>query len=914
MKRLSYLLTLLLMFPMVGEAQTVIASSSIDKTKQITFTGKIVDAQTGEPLPFVQINHIYKYANTDSLIIRNFVSDKAGNIKFQSPRTMNNRIEVVCLGYKVLTRMLNEAGNKLNGSITGIMINQTQPKIYNQFDLGVLKLEPDVEQVDEVVVKARLELFKRVGDTLMVYPRAVKQLEGDDLMDLLKRHPSFYVDDNGTIYVDGKPIERAMLNNKHVFGEDIKTMVHSIMAKEAGLIKVYDEIDETSEILNGKEFARKRKVMNVITFKDFNMFKGGEVYLEAGVYADKDADGERQYMHEAKGKIGQYASNFRISAEGNTKATAFPQKTKDTGAGLNAEVSSPDLLKMVNTKYKFNKNVLEQESRTEQFYFPSTYFESQTANQSYKSIDDKNTHKFDISGKYVIKEKISMMGSYTGSVGNSYNQSQSISNLYRNGEQLSYMQQIRESNSKNDAHEVNLELTKSLKKLGSLQLRVRGEYQKKEGDGIRIDTSNSSEVIKKQVFNIYSNSPYIRINPQLTYSKNFQNLMLGYESAVIYQQTDRSNKAVNQLTGQIDTIATQDMLERNIKFSNKLRFSGQIGDGNLFVTHITYNNYKYKLEEKFPGNVHTDKNFHSLDGYVNFVYDRLSFVFMASDNSFSSQNLSSRLKDSNPMNLSVGNPNLKMGKTYKFSGNLNLNEVLRLKTEYSVITNPVLQTRRYFETNTILPEYNNYEALAGAILTTPVNANSYKSFQVEVASNSRRGKVLLRGYLNYTFENPETDLLGEITRSYTNRAMGSLSLISNFSSSFRLDITNSTSYNHTEIKSKEPLTNSWISNNLVGKTSFNLFYRLLVNADYRYSYNYNSRSKQTINLQSLNASVDYRIFSNRRGVISLKAYNLLNTKSSLTTTNTDIYIQNTYRPENSTLVSVSFQYKFGVEE
>lgn len=256
MKRLSYLLTLLLMFPMVGEAQTVIASSSIDKTKQITFTGKIVDAQTGEPLPFVQINHIYKYANTDSLIIRNFVSDKAGNIKFQSPRTMNNRIEVVCLGYKVLTRMLNEAGNKLNGSITGIMINQTQPKIYNQFDLGVLKLEPDVEQVDEVVVKARLELFKRVGDTLMVYPRAVKQLEGDDLMDLLKRHPSFYVDDNGTIYVDGKPIERAMLNNKHVFGEDIKTMVHSIMAKEAGLIKVYDEIDETSEILNGKEFAR----------------------------------------------------------------------------------------------------------------------------------------------------------------------------------------------------------------------------------------------------------------------------------------------------------------------------------------------------------------------------------------------------------------------------------------------------------------------------------------------------------------------------------------------------------------------------------------------------------------------------------------------------------------------------------
>ena len=89
---------------------------------------------------------------------------------------------------------------------------------------------------------------------------------------------------------------------------------------------------------------------------------------------------------------------------------------------------------------------------------------------------------------------------------------------------------------------------------------------------------------------------------------------------------------------------------------------------------------------------------------------------------------------------------------------------------------------------------------------------------------------------------------------------------------------------------------------------------MMVNADYTYNYNYNSQSKKTNNTQTLNASIDYRIFSNRRGLVSVNVYNLLNTKSSLTTTSTDLYIQNTYRPENSTLFTVSFRYKFGVEQ
>ena len=232
--------------------------------------------------------------------------------------------------------------------------------------------------------------------------------------------------------------------------------------------------------------------------------------------------------------------------------------------------------------------------------------------------------------------------------------------------------------------------------------------------------------------------------------------------------------------------------------------------------------------------------------------------------------------------------------------------------KYKVTTNSILSSRRYFETNTILPEYGDYEALAGAVLITPINANNYNSFDISAMSYSKRGAILVRGELNHTFENPEVDLLGKIVRSYTHRTNSNLSLLSNFSHTFRLDITNQISCNYSKIKAEELQKNNWINNRLICKANLELFYRMMINADYTHNYSYNSQTRKTNNSQTLNASINYRIFSDRRGLVSLNAYNLLNTKSSFRTTSTDLYIQNTYRPENSTLFTVSFRYKFGV--
>ena len=192
------------------------------------------------------------------------------------------------------------------------------------------------------------------------------------------------------------------------------------------------------------------------------------------------------------------------------------------------------------------------------------------------------------------------------------------------------------------------------------------------------------------------------------------------------------------------------------------------------------------------------------------------------------------------MSLRLGNPHLKMGKNYAFTCDYTLQDIIRLHFQYKFVTNPILFSRRYFSTNTTLSEFGGYEALAGAVLTTPINAKSYDNISLSVTGATKRGAILAKGSLNYTFENPETDLLGNIFRSYAHRLNADLALFSNFSQTFRLDVTNRISYNYVKINAEELQKNSWIRNNLMAKASLNLFYRMMINANYMYNYNYNS--------------------------------------------------------------------------
>ena len=108
--------------------------------------------------------------------------------------------------------------------------------------------------------------------------------------------------------------------------------------------------------------------------------------------------------------------------------------------------------------------------------------------------------------------------------------------------------------------------------------------------------------------------------------------------------------------------------------------------------------------------------------------------------------------------------------------------------------------------------------------------------------------------------------------------------------------------------------NAIIGHHLNCNAQVHLFGRCFFRADYNYTNSYNTRLRRTQQINRLNGSLDVRVFSDRKGVISLNAYNVFDSRASITEAVEDLGIRSVYNPTNSTLFTVSFKYKFGVEQ
>lgn len=121
-----------------------------------------------------------------------------------------------------------------------------------------------------------------VGDSILFFPKAVKTMHGDPVLEILKRMPGVEVTDNGSVVIAGKTVSRTYVNGKLLFGDDVLKPLTEIAVEDAAGIYSYEEEDGEAEILHGKN-ASKRRVINVVTFKDFEKMLSGSLNAAGGV-------------------------------------------------------------------------------------------------------------------------------------------------------------------------------------------------------------------------------------------------------------------------------------------------------------------------------------------------------------------------------------------------------------------------------------------------------------------------------------------------------------------------------------------------------------------------------------------------------------------------------------------------------
>ena len=252
--------------------------------RPLSISGQLLDADTREP---VQLVTIQLFAAPDSTFVGGTISDEKGNFSLQAPSNGTYRLKFSFVGYQTMQREVT------------LRRNQNQ-------DLGDLLLSPDAITLKEAVVTGRAAQIVVRKDTLVYNPEAYRTPEGSPIEELIKRMPGAEVDDDGNITVNGKKIEKILLDGKEFMLGDVETALKNLPVSIIQNVKFYDQQSDQARI-TGIEDGNKQAVL------DFTVKKG----MNRGYMTNLDLGAGTKHRYASRGMGSSFTDKMRFVLMGN---------------------------------------------------------------------------------------------------------------------------------------------------------------------------------------------------------------------------------------------------------------------------------------------------------------------------------------------------------------------------------------------------------------------------------------------------------------------------------------------------------------------------------------------------------------------------------------------------------------------
>lgn len=208
-------------------------------------------------------------------------------------------------------------------------IDLTNPKV----DLGDIFLDFNVATLDEVVVKSRAPITVK-KDTLEFNVKSFKTKKDANIEDLLKELPGVEVDEDGRITVNGKEVNKILVNGKPFFGDDPTIATRNLTKEIVEKIQVTDTKTD-DEAFAGEEGDKENKTINLTIAEENN--KGVFGRVAGGVGTDE--------RFEFAGIVNVFDNDRRVSVLGggnnlNSAGFSFGEIRKFFGGGRSLFVNS----------------------------------------------------------------------------------------------------------------------------------------------------------------------------------------------------------------------------------------------------------------------------------------------------------------------------------------------------------------------------------------------------------------------------------------------------------------------------------------------------------------------------------------------------------------------------------------------
>lgn len=925
--------------------------SNIAFSQNFSISGYVKSADKKEPL----ISATVKVLSNDKLIAGS-ITDNTGKFEIHNLTKGKYVLSITYVGFKSL---------KVN-----IEIND-KPLILNTFYLA-----PSSVELNEVTVEGKAQPVVQNKDTTEFNAIAFKVNKDANADELVSKLPGVTVED-GKVTAHGEEVKNVYVDGKQFFGNDPNAVLRNIPAEIIDKIQLFDKASEQAEF-TGFDDGNKSKTMNIVTkvryrngvFGRINAGAGtDEKYLGNGTinffnneqrisllgqinnineqnFSIDDimgifsgGSGGRRMIFMRPGGMGgmggfgnrmiggfgggRELSNFMVNArDGLTTTKAF-------GLNYNDEYSSGF---EVMGSYFFNKTDNETLTKLDRVYYQSSGID-QLYSENNSSSSDNINHRVNLRVNFQIDTLNSFLImprlSFQSNDGSTRMSGKTFSSIKDINSTDNY------SGSNLSAYDGATEILyrhRFLTRGRTISARINFSYNSNNGDNnlysfinyydniINSDTTDQIGKLDKTTNSIDANLVYTE-----PISDNSQLQLMGSVS-FSKSESDLKNFSRDFISNQYNLLDTSLSNLYTKKYNTK---SVSVGyayrtENILFLSGLSYNFATLGNDQVFPFNNSLTKNFTSFLPYITFRYGqrRISefmIDYRVSNNSPGVEQLQNVLDNTNPLQLSIGNPFLRQDTRHSIS------------LRYSTTNQSNYSSLFVLFGGTITQDYIAYEKIIavkdtiikgvllnpGVQLQTPVNLDGYKNFRSMVTYSTPIDFLYSNFNLNMSYNFSNTPVIQNGVKGNTRSSSISLGVVfsSNISEDIDFSISSTNIYNNIKTDFKQTGKNNYFSQRTKVKFYYNIFDGFIFQTDFDYKYDGGLSGGSNPNSYLWSANIRQKFLKNDKGEIKLAVYDILKKNSNLNRRVTDTYYEdtNTNVLGRFYILSVSYQVRaFGL--
>lgn len=876
----------------------------------------------------------------DSSFVKGTVTDMDGFFKLDDVVSDSYALKIITLGYKPIFKSI-------------VVLNQ--PIV-----LGVISLKQNSLNLKEIKIEAQISLATQNGDTTSFNSKAYKVNKDATAEDLVSKMPGVTLVD-GKIQAQGEDVKQVLVDGKRFFGDDANAVLKNLPAEIIDKVQVFDKKSDQAQF-TGFDDGNASKTINIVTKAQFRNGIFGKAFGGYG-YEKKYKGGASVNIFKGNRRITVLLQSNNINEQNfsaedlvgvaSTASTSGGGRrgggAQGSGSNNATDIFSVNNQNGINTTTLFGLNYTDKWGRktevTASYFFNSTQNDSKSSliqqyilgsnngliyNETNYASSDNFNHRlnFKIESKLDSQNTISIQPKISFQTNNS---SKKLDGL-NTKELQSISHSINTNSAKLSGYNISALILyrHAFKKRGrTFSINATPTITDNSGDNAVYSLSsyyNTAIVFTDtidQIASVLKNTNSVKANASYTEPLDSFNILLVDYSAT-YSDNYASKRTFN-IYNYSNVYTDLDSSLTNV-FNNQ--YQSQAGSLGYRYQKTKFNfsiNAAYQLatlskQQEIPSSYQLSKSFESVLPSAQFQFKfspkkNLRINYRTSNNAPAIDQLQDVINNTNALQLSTGNPELKQD----FQQNLNMrySGVNTVKaTSFFALLGANYSTN-YIGNSTLIANqdttvYNSVFLKQGSQIIRPVNLDGYFS---------------IRSFINYTFpiKKIKTNLSLNVSGNYNHvpglintqinyakTATSGLGVVlsSNISEKIDFTISSNSSYSNINNTLQSSSNTTYFSQISKLKITINPWKGLVLQSEYSNMYYAGLTSAFNQSISLWNVAMGYKFLKNKQAEFRLSIYDLLNMNNSVTRTNTDSYIQDSQTNVLNRYYMLTFTYNF----